>query len=112
MQARALAVSTVLTGVLGAAGFYALRAHGFFSADTAELLPAKEVARFMRSPLVRGTCGLGCGYACLCARADARMRTRSGLYVRVWRVGCAGESQAHAREAGDVGDVCVCGGGG
>ncbi len=52
-QARALALSTLLTGVLGVAGFYVLKEYKFFSTDRAELPSAKEAARLLRNPRVR-----------------------------------------------------------
>ncbi len=53
LQARALGLSTLLTGSLGLAGFYALKEAGFFSTDRAELPSAKEAAALVRDPRVR-----------------------------------------------------------
>ncbi|KAG2500210.1 hypothetical protein HYH03_001788 [Edaphochlamys debaryana] len=50
LAARALALSTVLTGIFGVAGFYVLKEQGFFSTDQAELPSAKEAARILRNP--------------------------------------------------------------
>ncbi|KXZ52232.1 hypothetical protein GPECTOR_10g863 [Gonium pectorale] len=50
LAARALALSTFLTGVFGVAGFYVLKEQGFFSTDRAELPSAKEAARVLRNP--------------------------------------------------------------
>lgn len=52
-QARALAISTLLTGALGVAGFYVLKEFDFFSTSRAELPSAKEAARLLRNPRVR-----------------------------------------------------------
>ena len=52
-QARTLALSTVLTGLLGVGGFYILKEQGFFRTDQAELPSAKEAARMLRDPRVR-----------------------------------------------------------
>ncbi|GIL49944.1 hypothetical protein Vafri_6249 [Volvox africanus] len=50
IAARTLALSTLLTGALGVAGFYVLKEHGFFTTDQAELPSAKEAARLLRNP--------------------------------------------------------------
>ncbi|KAG2435497.1 hypothetical protein HYH02_011792 [Chlamydomonas schloesseri] len=50
LAARTLALSTVLTGILGVGGFYVLKEQGFFSTDQAELPSAKEAARLLRNP--------------------------------------------------------------
>ncbi|GLC38293.1 hypothetical protein PLESTF_000566900 [Pleodorina starrii] len=50
VAARALALSTLLTGAFGVAGFYLLKEQGFFSVDRAELPSAKEAARLFRNP--------------------------------------------------------------
>ncbi|PNH09764.1 hypothetical protein TSOC_003571 [Tetrabaena socialis] len=52
LAARTLALSTLLTGALGVAGFYVLREQGFFRTDRAELPSAKEAARLLRDPKV------------------------------------------------------------
>ncbi|GLI63039.1 hypothetical protein VaNZ11_005901 [Volvox africanus] len=50
IAARTLALSTLLTGALGVAGFYVLKEQGFFTTDQAELPSAKEAARLLRNP--------------------------------------------------------------
>ncbi|PNW81858.1 hypothetical protein CHLRE_06g263400v5 [Chlamydomonas reinhardtii] len=50
LAARTLALSTVLTGLLGVGGFYILKEQGFFRTDQAELPSAKEAARMLRDP--------------------------------------------------------------
>ncbi|KAG2438543.1 hypothetical protein HXX76_005094 [Chlamydomonas incerta] len=50
LAARTLALSTILTGILGVGGFYVLKEQGFFRSDQAELPSAKEAARLLRNP--------------------------------------------------------------
>ncbi|EFJ52785.1 hypothetical protein VOLCADRAFT_127338 [Volvox carteri f. nagariensis] len=50
VAARALALSTVLTGLLGFTGYYVLKEQGFFSTDRAELPSVKEAADVLRNP--------------------------------------------------------------
>lgn len=50
VAARTLALSTLLTGLFGVAGFYALKQQGFFATDRAELPSATEAARLLRNP--------------------------------------------------------------
>lgn len=62
-QARTLALSTLLTGLFGVAGFYALKQRGFFVTDRAELPNATEAARLLRNPRVRERRPCGKGFA-------------------------------------------------
>ncbi|GIL77783.1 hypothetical protein Vretimale_6675 [Volvox reticuliferus] len=50
IAARTLALSTLLTGALGVAGFYVLKDQGFFKTNQAELPSAKEAARLLYNP--------------------------------------------------------------
>lgn len=52
VQAKTLMLSSLFTGILGIAGFYALKTAGFFTLDHAELPSAAEAARMIRSPRV------------------------------------------------------------
>lgn len=50
IAAKTLALSMVLTGLLGTAGFYIMKEQGFFKTDRAELLSAQETVKLLRDP--------------------------------------------------------------
>ncbi len=78
-QVKTLALSMVLTGLIGTAGFYVMKGEGFFKTDRVELLSAQETVKMLRDPrvsnvLLDGTC-------CLTARPQAQAcgRAKGGV---------------------------------